>query len=259
MTSVVSFGDTIAISFTTDGTIIAAAQSKTLVLSKALIILIVCRLLSGVGRWGLQCDINRVYSSSLSSICVVDLVFLVVASRIALLIRLFFAEYCGCLVSIESLSYFFFCSFVVSINLMPPIITLWFHSGTLETFHWVILCPLSCTNIAHGDEIYTFTFTFLRVLPTEFNLLQLIYTKICHLIKSLVVNQSMLQLYYNSKWLLLKAIGIFSIHFTSKLLNNSWEEGERVGFFELRFEIMSPCAPQTPPLPPGATPILTSH
>ena len=121
--AVVSFGDTIAISSITEWTIIAAAQSKTLVLSKTLIILIVCRFLSGVGRWGLQCDINRVYSSSLLIICVVDLVFLVVASRIALLIRLFLTEYCGCLDSIESLSYFFFCSFVVSTNLMPPIIT----------------------------------------------------------------------------------------------------------------------------------------
>ena len=59
-----------------DQAIIAAARSETPVLSQALVakerVIVqsssfICRLLLGVGRSGLQCDLDRVYSSSSSS------------------------------------------------------------------------------------------------------------------------------------------------------------------------------------------------
>ena len=63
-------------SSSTSEAIIDVAQSETLRFIVSLsdrdgdrtVILIVCRLLSGVGRWGLQRDLDRVYSSSLLSV-----------------------------------------------------------------------------------------------------------------------------------------------------------------------------------------------
>ena len=59
-----------------DLAIMAVARFETLVLSQVFcqrdgnstVILIICRLLFSVGRWGLRCDLNRVHSSSLLSV-----------------------------------------------------------------------------------------------------------------------------------------------------------------------------------------------
>ena len=75
--------------------------------------------------------------------------------------------YC-CVVSIHSLLVIFFCSFVVSTESMPPIITFLAPHFNSRNFHQVVLCPLF--RLTAHDEIYTFAFTFLRVLQTESNL-----------------------------------------------------------------------------------------
>ena len=109
-----------------DQAIIAAARSETPVLSQALVakerVIVqsssfICRLLLGVGRSGLQCDLDRVYSSSSSS------------SSSLWLPEMHFWLDSPCwmlsLCRLDSLSFLpiFFCSFVVSTEFMPPRIT----------------------------------------------------------------------------------------------------------------------------------------
>ena len=71
---------------------------------------------------------------------------------------------CRCVVSIRSPSVvIFFCSFVVSTESMPPIITFLAPncSSKLSSIEWYFVRSFA---LAARDEIYTFAFTFLRVL-----------------------------------------------------------------------------------------------
>ena len=162
--------------------ITAAGRSETPVPSQVLakemmivVILVLCRLLSGVGRWGLQRDFDRVYSPSLSSSSLLNAV------------------------AAQSLfpGYFLLCN-----KWLLPTITTFLAPHQSSRNVLSLSAILSFAPTAH-DEIHTFSFAF--SLPTQTNSLPLQW-KVSRPLKWQVVGRAMPGLFYSSTSLTLKAI-----------------------------------------------------